>query len=332
MRARPPTDVEDRVVALAIADGWRVHVRSLQYMPVGGGGYHWHVIDTTGRSLFITVDDLDTKDWLGDDRDAVEQGLIASLDTCRRLRDDANLGFVVAPILSDAGRPAMRLGDRYTVSVYPYLHGRSHRFSLQGDPDRRDRTLRMLIALHTAEPPVGVPHHMRPHISSRTDLEAFLRDPADPWKEGPFGERARALFAPHADQLRGRLDSFDRAAQRAPTSVVVTHGEPHSANLMTTDDVLMLIDWDTVGLAAPERDLWLVGLDEAGTQRYAEATGHQPDPDALALYRERWNLDDLAHVVQRFRGPHQRDPDNYRWLRGLPALLDSHSTARPKAC
>ena len=89
MQSPPPTDLDDRIVALAIVDGWRVHVRSLQYMPVGGGGYHWHVIDTTGRSLFITIDDLDTKDWLGDDRDAVEQGLIASLDACRRLHDDA---------------------------------------------------------------------------------------------------------------------------------------------------------------------------------------------------------------------------------------------------
>ena len=332
MRAPPPTDVEDRVVALAIADGWRVHVWSLQYLPVGGGGYHWHVIDTTGRSLFITVDDLDTKDWLGDDRDTVEQGLIASLDTCRRLRDDANLGFVVAPILSDAGRPAMRLGDRYSVSVYQYLLGRSHPFSLQGDPARRDRTLGMLIALHTAAPPVGVPQHTFPHISSRGDLEAFLNNPADAWDEGPFGERARALFAPHADQLRTRLARFDRAAQQPPTSVVVTHGEPHSANLMTVDNVLVLIDWDTVGLAAPERDLWLVGIDEAGAQRYAEATGHQPDPGAMALYRERWNLDDLAHLVQRFRGPHRHDPDNDRWLGGLPALLDSHSTARPSTC
>jgi spectinomycin phosphotransferase len=332
VRTPPPTDVEERVVAQAIANGWGVQVRSLQYMPVGGGGYHWHAIDTTGRSLFITVDDLDTKDWLGDDRDAVERGLIASLDTSHRLRHDANLGFVVAPLVSDAGRSAMRLGDRYAVSVYPYLRGRSHPFSLQSDPARRDRTLSMLIALHTADPPVGVLHHERPHISGRAHLEAFLRDPADPWNEGPFGERARALFAPYADQLRGRLDRFDRVAQRVPTSVVVTHGEPHGANLMTLDDVLVLIDWDTVGLAAPERDLWLVGLDEAGARIYADATGHQPDPGALALYRERWNLDDLAHVVEQFRGPHQRDPDSRRWLRELPALLASHSTALAANC
>jgi len=298
-------------------------------MPVGGGGYHWHVIDTGGRALFITVDDLDTKDWLGDDRDAVEQGLIASLDTCRRLHDDASLSFVVAPILSDAGRPAMRLGDRYTVSIYHHLQGRSHPFSLEGDPARRDGMLDMLIALHTTEPPVGIPNHTRPHISSRADLDAFLRNPADPWNEGPFGEPARALFAPHADQLRRRLDRFDQAAEQRPTSVVVTHGEPHSANLMTVDGVLMLIDWDTVGLAAPERDLWLVGIDEAGAQRYAQATGHRPDHDVLSLYRQRWNLDDLAHVVQRFRGPHQGDSDSDQWLRAIPALLDAYATARP---
>ena len=190
----------------------------------------------------------------------------------------------------------------------------------------------MLIALHTAEPPPGTPRHTRPHISSRADLDAFLRNPADPWNEGPFGEQARALFAPHADQLRRRLDRFDRAAQQLPTSVVVTHGELHGANLMTVDEVLMLIDWDTVGLAAPERDLWLVDLDAAGAERYAGATGHQPDPGVMRLYRERWNLDDLAHVIQRFREPHQDDPESDRWLREIPALLQTHATVRNTTC
>jgi len=325
VHAPPPTDLDERVVALAIGDGWGVQVGSIQYLPVGGGGYHWHVIDTTGQSLFITVDDLDTKDWLGDDRDGVEQGLIASLDTCRRLRDEANLDFVVAPRLSGTGRPTMRLGDQYSVSVYPYLPAISHPFSLEGDPARRDRAVDMLIALHTAEPPAGAPNHTRPHISSRADLAAFLRNPAEPWNEGPFGEQARALFTPHVDHLQRRLDRFDRAAEQPPTSVVVTHGEPHGANLMTLNDDLLLIDWDTVGLAAPERDLWLVGIDEACAKRYAEATGHQPDPGALVLYRERWNLDDLAHVVKRFRGAHQAGPDSDQWLQEIPALLDAHA-------
>ena len=93
-------------------------MQTVAYLPVGAGGYHWKATDSTGRSLFVTADDLDTKDWLGDDRDAIAQGLIAALDTARRLRHDAHLGFVVAPIAAGDGRPAVRLGDRYAISVY----------------------------------------------------------------------------------------------------------------------------------------------------------------------------------------------------------------------
>ncbi|HXP18631.1 MAG TPA: phosphotransferase [Streptosporangiaceae bacterium] len=40
------------------------------------------------------------------------------------------------------------------------------------------------------------------------------------------------------------------AAARAP---VTTHGEPHSANIIRAGSGRLLIDWDTVGLAPPER-------------------------------------------------------------------------------
>ena len=39
---------------------------------------------------------------------------------------------------------------------------------------------------------------------------------------------------------------------------VVTHGEPHPVNVMQTDAGRVLIDWDTVAIAPPERDLWMV--------------------------------------------------------------------------
>ena len=238
----PPTDLNEPAVAVAVADGWGFLVQTVEYMPVGAGGYHWNVTDSTGRSLFVTADDLDTKDWLGDDRNAIAQGLIAALDTARRLRHEAHLGFVVAPLAAGDGRPAVRLGDRYSISVYPWLVGRSHPFGPQTDPNRRDSTLDMLIALHTVDPPAGTPHHICPRVGARRDLEAFLVEPADPWNEGPCGEQARAVFAPHVDQLKACIDSFDRAAQPAPARVVVTHGEPHGGNLMTVGDDVVLID------------------------------------------------------------------------------------------
>ena len=233
----------------------------------------------------------------------------------------------MAPLAAGDGRPAVRLGDRYAISVYPWLEGRSHPFAHQTDPARRDSTLDMLIALHTVDPPASTPHHTCPRVGARRDLEAFLHEPTEPWNEGPFGEQARTVFARHVDELMGRLAQFDRAAQPAPTRVVVTHGEPHGANVMTVGDADMLIDWDTVGLAAPERDLWLLGLDDPATCRYTEATGHQPDVATLALYHERWLLDDIGHLIQFFRGRHDRDPDACAWLGALPAMLEPRPTA-----
>ena len=192
----PPADLTDSAVAVAMADGWGFRVQTVEYLPVGAGGYHWNVTDSTGRSLFVTADDLDTKDWLGDDRDAIADGLNAALDTASRLRHDVHLGFVVAPLAAGDGRPAVRLGDRYAISVYPWLEGSSHPFGHQADPARRESTLDMLIALDMVDPPAGIPHHACPRVGARRDLEAFLHEPADPWNEGPLGEPARPCSPP----------------------------------------------------------------------------------------------------------------------------------------
>lgn len=72
----------------------------------------------------------------------------------------------------------------------------------------------------------------------------------------------------------------------------------------------MLIDWDTVGLAPPERDLWMVAS-ETGDElrRYTALTGRPVDPTALEFYRLRWALDDISCFVRDLRGGHRGTPD-----------------------
>ena len=304
----PPDDLNDAAVAVAVADGWGIRVQDRCVPTRGAGGYHWKVSDATGRSLFVTADDLDTKDWFGDDRNAIAQGLTAAVDTARRLRHDENLDFVVAPLAAGDGRPAVRLGDRYAISVYPWLEGRSHPFAHQTDPARRDSTLDMLIALHTVDPPASTPHHTCPRVGARRDLEAFLHDPTDPWDEGPFGEQARAVFARHVDELVGtpRPVRSGRSARARPG-----RRDPRRDPRRQRDDGRRRRRPHRLGhrrLAAPERDLWLLGLDDPAAGRYTEATGHQPDVATLALYHERWLLDDIGHLIQFFRGRHDQRP------------------------
>jgi len=71
-----------------------------------------------------------------------------------------------------------------------------------------------------------------------------------------------------------------------------------------------LIDWDTVGFAWPERDLWWILTDSgAEAARYAERTGRTVSAAAIALYRLRWDLDDVACFVADFRAPHLDSKD-----------------------
>jgi hypothetical protein len=60
-------------------------------------------------------------------------------------------------------------------------------------------------------------------------------------------EPARALITRTAGHIRHLLASFDQLAERVTAlEPVVTHGEPHHANLIRAGTGVMLIDWDTV--------------------------------------------------------------------------------------
>ena len=88
---------------------------------------------------------------------------------------------------------------------------------------------------------------------------------------------------------------------------VVTHGEPHSGNVLrTVDGGIRFVDWDTVALAPRERDLWLAAPGTA-----------EGDPAALELYRLRWTLTEICIYTVLFRAPHRDDENTRAAWRGL---------------
>jgi spectinomycin phosphotransferase len=171
----------------------------------------------------------------------------------------------------------------------------------------------MLAALHLATPAAAGAPSCELSLPQRGALGAALRELDRPWHGGPFAERARSLLTEGAAQLHRQLEIFDElsarvaAARREP---VITHGEPHPANVMRVGTERLLVDWDTVGLAPPERDLWLV-VSDTGQEidRYAGATGRPVDPAALALYRLRWALNDFCSFMAQLRSEHRRGAD-----------------------
>jgi spectinomycin phosphotransferase len=252
------------VICAVVADGWGLRVEELHYLPVGGGAYHWSALADDGRRWFVTCDDLATKPWLGSDSDVVFEGLRSAYRTAIALRD-AGLPFVAAPVIAPSGTPAVRVDERHSVSVSKYIDGGAGEWGQELPAPRREEVITMLARLHLATPPGTIA--LRPlAIPGRAELDAAVDDLGRPWDGGPFSEPARRALAGHVEVVTQALAELDRRIPQLAASdggSVVTHGEPHPGNLIQTGVGLRLIDWDTVAVARPERDLWMIVDPEA---------------------------------------------------------------------
>lgn len=311
-----PAGIRDSDVRQAVR-AWGIDPVTWEYAPVGFGDYHWTATDTRDRRWFVTVADLARKSWYGDGTPAAFQGLRDAMDTAVALRDAEphGLDFVVAPVRTGDGETVRGLGTRHAVSVFPLVPGTAGHFGETLTAYDRGLVLDLLAALHRTAPPASA-RPLPPEFATRPQLDSALRELSVPWDRfGPYAEPARHLLADHTAALRRRLDEFDRRTgelrdRSAP--LVITHGEPHPGNLLRSAERLLLLDWDTVGLAVPERDLWLVADGPDDLVRYEETAGRKPDPSALALYRLRWALNDVAEFLGLLRAPHGPTPDTHQ--------------------
>ena len=310
----------------ALAAGWELRVDDIEYAPVGFGSFHWRATAGSQR-WFVTVDDLQARRHAeSEPLDGPRRRLTTALATARSLRD-AGLEFVVAPIPSTAGHVVERVGERFSVALYPHVAGET--YSWGGYPTRADRlaVIDLIVRLHGSPPSACGPALVDDlAIPGRDGLIAALADRTAPWSAGPFGEGARALLDRHAVAVRNLLGRYDELAARVrsrPERMVVTHGEPHRANTITTSGGVVLIDWDTALLAPPERDLWaLAAEDPEVLGAYTAQTGATVDDDALDLYRMWWDLAEIAAYVGDFRRAHADTEDTRVAWAGLQGYLD----------
>jgi len=313
------------VIAL-LAEGWGLEVDAAEYSAVGAGSYHWVVTERDGGRRFVTVDDLDSKPWLKDKPESLFEGLRRAYQTAIALRD-SGLGFVVGPITTASGEALRRVGQRFTIALFPFVDGQTGRF---GEYDKAGRVavVKMLAQLHQASPAVAsAAGSASLGLPGRRQIEAGLQELDQQWLGGPFSEPARQVLAGRSSYVAELLALADRLAAEVRgrgSSWVITHGEPHAANVMRTGESRLLVDWDTVALAPPERDLWLVlGDDHDEATIYADATGHEVDKAALDFFRLTWDLKDLATYLDVLRAPHRDNEDTARALQGVKNCVAS---------
>jgi hypothetical protein len=314
----PPTHPDEGLLATTLAEQFALEAATIRYAPVGFGSHHWIATSSSGDRFFVTVDDLDQK---ARSRSGSIAGAFTRLDaalTTAAILLDGGCEFVVAPLVSRDGHRLIRLDRRHAVAVYPYLDGRIHVWGAELASADRAVLLEHLDQLHTAELiDDALVDDFEP--AHRRELDEALGHLDDRWETGPYAETARGLLARHVDRIHGLLDRHAELVEPArahPERMVLTHGEPHIANWILTESGWRLVDWDTVLIAPPERDLWLL-QDPAVTVDATSIEGA-----ATELYRTWCGLADLAAFVALFRRPHQATADTRTAWEALSRYLD----------
>jgi hypothetical protein len=320
-----PGDLAESTIADALVDLWGFRAAALEYQPVGFGSHHWLATDSTGRRLFISVDDLAAKRVTADDTTGTVLGrLVAAFGTAQALRTQAALSFVIAPVPAAGGQVVARISDRYSLVVHPYVDGaRAGEDGEFTSDDDRSAVLDMLIAIHGAR--VGQPCADNFAVPDLNALELMIAETGETWHSGPYAEPAQDLLRAHASDLSVLVSAYRGLARQVaarPERMVITHGEPHASNLIVTSGGLVLVDWDTTLLAPPERDLWhLAETDRSPLHRYTAATGTQIDESALTLYRLWFDLAEIGGYLTWFRSPHHDTADTREAWKNLKHFL-----------
>lgn len=318
-----PADLPCAHVGDLLHRHWGVATERVEYAPVGFGSHHWIATGRDGRRWFVTADHLDAGGgWLGGDAEDLAAALTAAARTTRALAA-AGYEFVHAPVPDRAGVLARRVLPGWMMQLFDYLDGWSTGYGAWEDPAERRQIAAVVGRLHAATPPEGV-RRWELAVPGRAPLMSALDDRDRPWTGGPYAEPVRQLLGETVASIRARFARFDVLAAReieaSPDPWVVTHGEPHTANVIRTGEGRMcLIDWDTVALAPRERDLATVldGSHEV-LQAYQDAAGPvTPRPAALELFDLWWALAEVCAYVQLFRQPHTETTDTAASWRNL---------------
>jgi len=301
--AEPP-GFDRTLLAATLKRGWGIAAGELTYVPVGFGSHHYRA----GQRWWVNVDVTSRPAKLN----RALRAVVALAGT--------GLEFVHAPRPLTNGGCVAAMPGGYAVSVFELIDGQSYEYGEFPDPQLRREVLAALDRLHAARPAVR-PDPDNLSIPCRGSVfDALHRQ----WTSGPFGEPARALVAGAREHIQALLDRYDRLVPNVlgdKARWVVTHGEPHAGNVMRTPTGIKLIDWDTVRLAPPERDLWMIAPE-----------GSHVDADAVELYRRWWQLSEICDYAAVLRATHTDDANTRIAWRELQTYLSpylSSSASQP---
>jgi spectinomycin phosphotransferase len=226
---------------------------------------------------------------------------------------DQGMKQIIAPLLTRSQQLWSMLGE-FNVMLYPFIEGHGG-FEVNLSDQNWVEFGRALRAIHTAVLPQSILEHIR--------REAY----SNQWREIVRGFQSQVETTTFADSVAAEFASFLKSKQAEIRHLVIRaeqlasvlqgqslpfilcHADIHVGNLLiTANDRLYVVDWDTITLAPKERDLMFVGSGLGGDGHTAEEEetlfyeGYgqtEIDPVALAYYRYERIVQDISAYCEQ---------------------------------
>jgi spectinomycin phosphotransferase len=293
-------DLPDEKIIACLSNEYQLNAVQVAFLPLGAD---------RNTAVYRVVSDKEISYFVKLRRGAFDETTV----TVPKLLHDQGITQVIAPLPTRSQQIWTSLGD-FKLTVSPFVEGHSG-----FEVDLSDRHWidfgQALKGVHSAEIPPELIDRIRQETFS-AQWRKIVKSFQEQVESATFGDPVAAELATFLKSKHNEISELVRRAERLASVLqaqslqyIVCHADIHAGNILVTkNDALYIIDWDTLTFAPKERDLMFIGAGLGGGGHTAEEQetlfyrGYgqtETDPVALAYYRYERIVQDIAAYCEQ---------------------------------
>jgi spectinomycin phosphotransferase len=293
-------DVKDEKIITCLKYEYGLSIDKIAFLPLGAD---------LNTAVYRAVADDETPYFVKLRRGDFDEASV----TVPKFLSDLGIKQIIPALPTETGQLWASLPP-YTVILYPFVEGHNG-FEVHLSDQQRVEFGTALKQLHTAAIPAAITNKVRREVFSprwrETVKLCLARIEQETFDEPMAVELAAFLKTKRAEtfELVKRAEQLASALQAQTPEFILCHGDIHGWNLLLdVNNLLYIVDWDTLIFAPKERDLMFIGIGLGGyghTRQEEEILFYQGygqtqvNPIALAYYRYERIIEDIAVICEQ---------------------------------
>lgn len=286
-------NISDNLIISRLKEEYNLHVAELTFLPLGAdmGTAVYRVTTVDGTAYFLKL----------------RRGFEEITVTVPIFLKSQGIQEIIAPIETKSKRGWADFGERKMI-LYPFIEGKNG-FEMNVSDSHKQTLGAALKRIHTEKIPLEL-KRVIPQETFSPQWRERMKDVQRQVRNNTFSDPTAAKLANFVKskdteiiRLINRTEELAQELQSQTRELVLCHTDIHGANiLITKNDQLYIVDWDSPLLAPKERDLMFVGggIDNLWESEWDESVFYEGygkvniDLAVMAYYRYERVIEDLV--------------------------------------